>query len=301
MIHELFPIVEWSNRLRVQHAIDRMLERITVVGPFDLVSLELSRIQLASVVDFGEGVPSDVFVLAKGEPPRRECTKIGGLPYRPADIPWPTSRDGNPMTFVAQFCFADSRDLVAQFPGDVLLAFARDERVLWGDLQRRHDLDSMRFEWYRLGITNLVDIDQVPQPGWDFVNCHGVRHRTQDFRITEENELRLESYLTERYSNVFPGLTVQYLTRTIALKIGGLPAWHDRDDIRIPERFPGKLLCSLVSIIPGLGPYPWLNREQEYDLRVFDLYAPSETLKIGGDTTILNVSIDSDGVLHWYR
>ena len=42
------------------------------------------------------------FVWGLGEPPRRECTKIGGLPYWPSQRPWPQSQGGYPATFLAR-------------------------------------------------------------------------------------------------------------------------------------------------------------------------------------------------------
>src|SRR5262245_32788489 len=55
-------------------------------------------------------VPTDVFVFARGEPANRSVTKIGGLPFWPKERSWPTGKSGQPMSFVAQFCFADSMD-----------------------------------------------------------------------------------------------------------------------------------------------------------------------------------------------
>ena len=39
-----------------------------------------------------------------GEPAKPYLTKIGGVPYRPSDEPWPGQDDEDPMTFFAQFC-----------------------------------------------------------------------------------------------------------------------------------------------------------------------------------------------------
>src|SRR5262245_55776866 len=54
--------------------------------------------------------PTDVVVWAKGEPSNRAATKVGGLPYRPAILPWPVDDVGGPLRFIAQMCFVDSRE-----------------------------------------------------------------------------------------------------------------------------------------------------------------------------------------------
>ena len=47
------------------------------------------RMKLTSGGDLGRSVPTDVFTFIPGEPQERSVTKIGGLPYRPASLPWP--------------------------------------------------------------------------------------------------------------------------------------------------------------------------------------------------------------------
>jgi hypothetical protein len=42
-------------------------------------------------------VPTDVFVWRAGELTRRELTKIAGLPYRQAGLPWPVAPSGEPL------------------------------------------------------------------------------------------------------------------------------------------------------------------------------------------------------------
>ena len=79
--------------------------------------------------------------MAEGEPTDRHVTKIGGLPYRPAKMPWPTGQDGTPMSFLAQINFANSKDLVGELPGDVLLVFTPDSDGF---------IESLSFEWQPL-------------------------------------------------------------------------------------------------------------------------------------------------------
>ena len=67
----------------------------------------------------GRASPTDLCVWGLGEAPRREMTKVGGVPYLRRDVPWPKS-GRKPWTFFFQINFADSRDLVDDLPGDVL-------------------------------------------------------------------------------------------------------------------------------------------------------------------------------------
>jgi hypothetical protein len=116
-----------------------------VTSPHDLFSVEVLRDRLALRV--GRPVPTDVFVFGKGEAPRRDCTKVGGLPYWPADRPWPRNAAGVPYRFLAQFNFTDSVDLVPRLPDQVLLLL-----VNGGD-DWLYEPDSIHFEWVAPGLT----------------------------------------------------------------------------------------------------------------------------------------------------
>ena len=70
---------------------------------------------------------------------------------------------GEPMVFFVQLCFADSRDLVGELPGDVLLIFTSDEHG--------HTTDGLHYEWYPLGIEGLVTVDDIPDTPWRAAPC----------------------------------------------------------------------------------------------------------------------------------
>lgn len=72
-----------------------------------------------------DAVPTDVFAWAEGEPEHPAATKVAGRPYWPKDREWPES--GNPMYFVGQINFADSKDIVPTLPADLLCIFAKSE------------------------------------------------------------------------------------------------------------------------------------------------------------------------------
>ncbi|MEO1996876.1 MAG: DUF1963 domain-containing protein [Planctomycetaceae bacterium] len=191
-------------------------------GPASFCYTEQIRRLAAEKGDLGQSVPADVFVLAYGEPERRDVTKFGGLSYRPADKPWPVSAEsGEEMTFVGQFRFTESKDIVGPVPDDILLCFF-DEAVVY-------DSDSFPgppvLEWYPLGMENLISSEQLPSPQIEFPTCYGVRHRTVDYVDERAFEL-VRSVLPEEFQKYYDnerGVRVAVLYRCILpkFKIGG--------------------------------------------------------------------------------
>src|SRR5579862_2631453 len=117
----------------------------TVSGPLDIAILEQLRDASYAHQPDIERVSTDVVIWSRGEPDHRALTKIGGLPYRAADTPWPLAPSGTPMPFVAQICFADSRDLALELPGDILLIFSETED--WGSETNYHFKFTDRGTW----------------------------------------------------------------------------------------------------------------------------------------------------------
>jgi Domain of unknown function (DUF1963) len=144
MIHDRLDIDHWKSVFslaRLREAARQQGKRMempgdTVTGPYEIAVLEqLRESSYANLPDI-ERVPTDVFIWSRGEPPHREVTKVGGLPYREAGKPWPMAPSGTPMNFVAQFCFADSCDIVPNaLPGDILLFFAEGDEWSPGNYQ----------------------------------------------------------------------------------------------------------------------------------------------------------------------
>jgi uncharacterized protein DUF1963 len=144
-----------------------------VVGPAAVAVNEQLRAEALSVAPHtGARFPTDVAVWAKGEPVHRSVTKIGGLPYRPLHAPWPEGDIGQPMRFVGQLCFVDSRDIVPALPGDVLLVFGDDDALL-------SEPERLVFEWWPLTDAPLVSeapaVDELLAP------FHAELHRTEDW------------------------------------------------------------------------------------------------------------------------
>jgi hypothetical protein len=225
---------------------------LTIVSPCDLAYVEQWRALAAAGHDLGPTVPADIFVFALGQPPRRDVSKVGGLPYRPRGKPWPTT-EGGPMTFLAQLRFTESRDLVGELPGDLLLIFTRDMSLYNGEPT------CLAFEWYPLGLTDLARPGEVPPPERQFVTCYGLRHRTFDY-LDEDRAMR---YLRRA---IPPGRSTGYgrefslrlLCRLDGMKIGGAPRWFNLND---PERHkPGRFLATLAGVVPDpFAPFPWVN------------------------------------------
>jgi hypothetical protein len=122
---------------------------------------------------------TDAVRFLPGEPAQRFVTKVGGLPYRPADLAWPRAAYRTPLTFLAQFCFRDSQDLVGRLPGDVLLLFAADEDEVVGD-------GDLWYEWYPLGLADLIPPEKVPQTAWQIAPCYGLLQRLPERGLGQE-------------------------------------------------------------------------------------------------------------------
>jgi hypothetical protein len=164
--------------------------------------------------------PTDQIFFVPGEPDERSLTKVAGLPYRAASVPWPVTEEGRPMTFLAQFCLAESKDLIGKLPGDVLLMFAEDRDAY---LPNPYGT-TLRFEWYPLGLRDLIDAEDIPDTEWKLRPYFGVLHRTDDKRLVGNPQ----------------GET----------KIGGAPAWIQGDESR-----SGRFLCELGRL--QNVPQPW--------------------------------------------
>ncbi len=145
----------------------------------------------------GERSPTDQLFFVAGEPAERSVTKVAGLPYRAAGLPWPLTDDGRPRTFLAQFGFDASRDLVGKRPGDVLLIFAEDREAY---LPNAYD-SSLRFEWYPLGLRDLIRAEEIPEVEWKLRPYFGVLYRTDDEHLVGTPGVRPRSAASRPGSN----------------------------------------------------------------------------------------------------
>ena len=236
-------------------------------------------------------VPVDLFALGIGEPSLRGVTKVGGMPYRPSKLPWP-ERDGAPMTFLAQFRFTESRDHVGPLPGDILLVFVRSKKLdLFGQ-----DPEYFHFEWYPLGLSELVEPESTPKPDWSFATCYGVKHRSVDF----PNDMECDGLLRPFLLDYFPDLEAYDFDLQIAsllqwrrLKIGGIP---DLGNVNVGQnQIHGlKFLGTIPTIRPPFeGTYRWINRPNAESVSF--PYPPSEILEWWLDLAWINLFLEQNG------
>jgi hypothetical protein len=245
----------------------------SITSPYHAFSVE----ELRDIHGLREGtaIPTDIFVFGKGESPRREATKIGGMPYWPADHPWPTGDDGSPLYFLAQVNFADSRDLFpTPLPGDVLLFLVEDpEDYLEADL--------MLFQWLPLGLPPVSHFDRslMATTAGPF---YGAIHRSADYPEASGKASR---------AGVSQYFNLPILNGT---KIGGAPHW-----IQGEEDSDEQFLCQLGSIqAASQVPYPWVNDAKPIGLG-FDeqgIYGDSNSIMFG-DMGNIYVFRDRDGAI----
>jgi Domain of unknown function (DUF1963) len=242
-----------------------------ITSPFDVFSVE--ELRDVHRLRTGEVFPTDLFVFGKGQPSRRDATKVGGIPYWPADRPWPTIDEEEPYLFLAQFNFADSRDLLPELPGDVLLLLVEDaEDYLW-------EPDLIHLEWLPSGLPPISHFDEslmVTTAG----PFYGVIHRSADY--PEATDMASELKVRQRYNlPIFNGT-----------KIGGFPHWIQNGDDSAEE-----FICQLGSIQAAHQvPYPWVNQAEPLSLESDDsgIYGDANTL-VFGDMGNIYVFRDTDG------
>jgi hypothetical protein len=87
-------------------------------------------------------------------------------------VAWPTGEHGEPLRFVGQLCFADSRDILPEMPADVLLVFGDDDALL-------AQPERLVFEWWSL--TNAPLVSEMPAVEDPLVPFHANLHRTDDW------------------------------------------------------------------------------------------------------------------------
>lgn len=175
--HAVLDIDFW----RGQFPLEKRRDRVQFInGPGDLALAEQCREVALKNGPLGPSVKSDIFVWAEGKNYRRPwLTHLGGVPWREVDRPWPVDSHGKPLSFLAQICFADSRDVLpaeaADLPGEVLLFFGDYHNGSCG-LAKPH------IEWSNLNLSRPPDLlvhlpDRVGLP----FTYQGVRHRTVQY------------------------------------------------------------------------------------------------------------------------
>jgi hypothetical protein len=190
-----------------------------------------------------KAVPCDVFVWGRGKAPDPRMTRVGGVPFLPRHVTWPTIQ-GCVSTFLCQFDFTDSHDLVPKLPGDLLLVFVRALESLWEDSGQADE--ELAFVWVANDETDIITRREIPKAThpFAFVEAWGVRHRTVDMpRWLGRDEL------TDFHGG-------EWLPVMQATKIGGVPY----DSQPSTRRLPTGYLCQLVTVHPRRGvAWPWVD------------------------------------------
>ena len=292
--YTLEDIGPWISMFPLDQVPDNQQGAGGVSNVRDLAIIEQLRAKAAAKYDLGRQIPVDVFVFSEGEPTRRDVTKVGGKPYRPADKPWPLTTKGEPMTFLAQYRFVESRDLTGDLPGDLLLVFVQDEQF-WADPDEH--AQACAFEWYPLGLDDLVEEEDLPKPQWTFHTCYGIRYRTVDYSDDRTPTL-VAKCLPDKTKQQEPWQAWS-LCRIDGMKIGGAPFWPYPQYVRPDVDLPGRLLCSLSCIFTNpLFPYPWMNHPEPLTNDEALDNIKKDLAIMGGFT--FNISIDEEHNLHWF-
>ena len=223
MIHERFNLDKWVTAFPLAR-LDKGTDVATALtGPLPVAYVEQIRAAVRKAGgDLGKPVPVDLCVWKVGDTKRREATKIGGLPYWPASEPWPNLGQRQPYTFVAQFCFADSKDILAKLPGDILSVLAGGP-----------DYQDLELRWFKLGEAELLPADKIPAPQWAIHPCHAALHRTAEYPEADYELFEKYPYPMRLWAKKFKD----------GSKIGGawelrgeLPDAADIDDAKLRQR-----------------------------------------------------------------
>lgn len=225
---------EWSENDRY--------EAVPVTGPADLCLNEHLRRNLADAYDWGTPFEKDIFIWGIGESTLRTATKIGGLPYRESEKPWPIAPNGVPLPFVGQINFSNSADLV-DTPAEMLLVFAD---IFEGVV------NTACLEWQSIEPNmKLVLEREVPETSWKPHPFHGHIVRVESFPNAVlkpgVNKPVIDGRLVSRDHLLF---------NYQASEIGRCPFAIQPCDSEINDP-----ICVIASLQPsGFGhPYPWVN------------------------------------------
>jgi hypothetical protein len=252
-------------------------------SPFDVWSVERLRRKLPEQPI--KMVPTDVFVWGRGEPKHHASSKIGGVPAWPAGEKLPSERKwmgllSSPLRFFGQFNFLDSVDLMPKLPGSLL--------SVWGTADFPWESGSIQTFWLDaatvqpvLGLASNLCLKGMRTPGF-FASLH----RTWDPIRGQNLVPAIVDHQFEAYRSYKP-------RSWQATKFGGVGAMPQSGD----EETEGHFFLQFASIQPAPEvPWPWLNREQPFDLWGGDnCYSAKENSLVLGDMGGIGFYLKPDG------
>lgn len=253
-----------------------------ITSPAHLCEIELVRKQYAQSQDLGPSVPVDIFLWSIDPPEKPYLTKLGGTPHRESTKPWPTD-DGKPFTFVAQFCFADSRDIVSQkIPDDVMLIFFKDAKSIY-------EQDSIHVEWSSINLVSPVSAEQCPAPSFTVPQLSGHIYRTNEYPDS------WDAFEQAGHNRCYLFPTTQ------STKIGR-ETFFTQGDPRGPD---DELFCALNSVHPAAYPpgakWPFIGLEILPDdwNKPEDHYEWGKYRMMFADVGCMYFLIDKNGKVTW--
>jgi hypothetical protein len=286
-----FDINEWTSKFALPQTLSHRSKRPYIsAGPITSPSHVCVNEQLRAAIhkyfDWGRPSAADVFIMAEGEPEVPYVTKVAGVPYRPSNAPWPTDSTGSPLTFVGQLCFCDSMDIAGPLPGDVLLMFCEEMEIL----------DGVHFEWWPLGIGELIASNDVPVQRYRIAPCHGYVYRTANYPEAEpieswdvSDDIPMPGYVA-RHCGWLPKYQATQITRSPFL----MQFEEDAQAIR------GQVIGVFNTVGPVMdGPYPWVNHAEP----LFSLTSKGsdDQFLIFGDGGCVYVSLDESGITRYHE
>lgn len=250
-----------------------------ITSPAHLCNIELVRRPYAETKNMGPSVPVDIFLWSVAPVEKPFLTKLGGVPHRESAKPWPKDSSGNPYTFVAQYCFADSRDIVSdRIPADVMLVFFKDAQSVY-------DPRAIHVEWSSIELDSPATADQCPSPSFVVPQLSGHIYRTNEYpdsRDVFEQEGHHRFYL-------FPV--------TQATKIGR-ETHFVQNDVRDSRK---ELICTLNSVQPSTSKWPFIDLEElpdDWD-KPNDQYGWGKYRMMFADVGCLYFVINKAGKVSW--
>lgn len=264
MIRPVEGKIHWQFDMKFAKSVYREWRNTAVEpsGPFDVYSNEMLRREYIPRTE--AGVVADILVFGLGEPADPRCSKVGGIPAWPKDWTWPTTTNGSPYYFLAQFNFAASLDIVPEVPQPllVILSDVSDDEWIYRDKEHLH------FFWVS---SDAVLAESFRPPTVSAIACFGSIFRCCD-------------YPSVRYGNFSIGSSYKLAT-SAGTKIGGSPFFFED---RVDEN---GFICQLGPIFEDNVRFPWTNVPLPGTLR--DIFMIAD----GGVTRFF---LESDGSVRWH-